>query len=268
MQSITRQLRRFDGTGYYARVIQDCGHRLSKLTITEPLLVRVLQGCKMIIANQKQYLISSGQLLVIPAGITIDVINQNRDNQIYMADCFAWSEQILNNYQTQSLTKNHNAINMINVISSPMGTFHQAIDYLLNMLQTPSIDLRLINHQFNQLLLCLELENIGLPVPHNNQLSFNISKMVTCSSPQKWQAAAIAKHFAMSESTLRRHLAQQGHSLSNIIFEARMKKGLTLLQTSHLTITQIAHEMGYSSGSRFAHYFRKRFGFSPSEMRR
>lgn len=77
----------------------------------------------------------------------------------------------------------------------------------------------------------------------------------------------LRNQFAMSESTLRRHLALEGYNLSKIILDIRMNFGLMLLQTTQKTILQIAQEVGYESGSRFAFYFKQRFGFSPKRLR-
>jgi AraC-like DNA-binding protein len=72
----------------------------------------------------------------------------------------------------------------------------------------------------------------------------------------------------MSEASLRRHLAAEDSSLSEILLDVRMSTALTLLQSTAQPVTRIAGEVGYQSPSQFAVRFRRRFGCSPSDVRR
>lgn len=70
----------------------------------------------------------------------------------------------------------------------------------------------------------------------------------------------------MSEATLRRRLAEEDRSFSEMTIDVRMAHALSL-QSTDRSVTQIAFDAGYESASRFAVRFRKRFGFAPTAVR-
>ncbi|MCG9095504.1 helix-turn-helix transcriptional regulator [Laribacter hongkongensis] len=80
-------------------------------------------------------------------------------------------------------------------------------------------------------------------------------------------AAELSRRLAMSESTLRRHLADEGHSLRELREHCRLERALALVQTSSLPIGQVAEACGYASASRFSARFRTRFGCTPRSLR-
>lgn len=82
-----------------------------------------------------------------------------------------------------------------------------------------------------------------------------------------WTAARVAGALAQSEATLRRRLAVEGTSLTELLGDTRMAMALTLLQTTTQPVAHIAAEVGYESPSRFSARFRQRFGFSPTSVR-
>ena len=51
------------------------------------------------------------------------------------------------------------------------------------------------------------------------------------------------------------------------VIRRRLEKARQLLKTSHLSILQIAIDVGFSSSSHFSHTFKKAFGVSPSQYR-
>lgn len=79
--------------------------------------------------------------------------------------------------------------------------------------------------------------------------------------------AHICNQLAMSESTLRRKLNSEGTSVQEIKDQARLGRGLHLLQTTRDSIGLIAEKCGYQSQSRFTGRFKGRFGLTPSELR-
>jgi len=78
----------------------------------------------------------------------------------------------------------------------------------------------------------------------------------------------ICKQLAMSESTLRRKLKLEGTNVQKIKDQTRLGLALHLLQTSRNSIGMIADKCGYQSQSRFTERFKRRFGLTPSELRK
>lgn len=66
---------------------------------------------------------------------------------------------------------------------------------------------------------------------------------------------------------LRRKLQAEGTNLQALKDQIRLGRGLHLLQTSFLSVGEIAFVSGFQSQSRFSEKFKARFGLTPSELR-
>jgi AraC-like DNA-binding protein len=82
-----------------------------------------------------------------------------------------------------------------------------------------------------------------------------------------WTVAALAAHFHVSESTLRRRLGVSGVSLAALVREVRLETALGLLQTTALPVGAVAQHCGWASHSRFTAAFQERWGVAPSVVR-
>ncbi|WP_097459603.1 helix-turn-helix domain-containing protein [Mangrovitalea sediminis] len=71
----------------------------------------------------------------------------------------------------------------------------------------------------------------------------------------------------MSSRTLGRRLQREGRSFKQLTHEVRIDYAEFLLLNSPRTVSQIAYAAGFTNNSSFARAFRKRKGFSPSELR-
>jgi AraC-like DNA-binding protein len=56
-------------------------------------------------------------------------------------------------------------------------------------------------------------------------------------------------------------------TISAYILDYRIEKSLYLLDNTDLSITELAHDIGFSSGSYFTQVFRKKMGFTPNQYR-
>ncbi len=78
----------------------------------------------------------------------------------------------------------------------------------------------------------------------------------------------VCAQLAMSESTLRRKLQQEGTQLQEVKDRARFGLALHLLQTTSDAIGLVADRCGYQSQSRFTERFKNHFGLTPTELRK
>ena len=105
--------------------------------------------------------------------------------------------------------------------------------------------------------------------PHSAQrLSKQIRQLVARDTAVNWQIRDVARQLGMSETTLRRRLADEGTSFRELSGSVKMMRALTLLQTSPLGVAQVAYAVGYESPARFAAKFRAHFGCTPSDVRK
>lgn len=87
--------------------------------------------------------------------------------------------------------------------------------------------------------------------------------------PIDWPAFPdLAKEVHLSAPTLRRQLAQQGHSYRSLKSDLRRERAQSLLQGSTLSVTEISHQLGYGEPSAFFRAFRGWTGKTPETWRR
>jgi AraC family transcriptional regulator len=85
---------------------------------------------------------------------------------------------------------------------------------------------------------------------------------------QSLTVAAVARHFAISEVTLRRRFREVfGVSPKQYLLELRLNQAQHLLSTTNLSMQEIALRMGFFDLAHFSSTFRKRYGLSPSAWR-
>lgn len=144
-----------------------------------------------------------------------------------------------------------------------LAAFDRAVTYA----QDRQVPERLKSHAVREVLLWLGEEGIGFGRPRLPTLSDRLRAVIAAEPDRDWRAEAAARALAVSEPTLRRHLAVEGTSFTTLLADVRMGAALALLQSSDLAVNRIALDVGYACPSRFAVRFRKRFGLSPSAIR-
>jgi AraC-like DNA-binding protein len=77
-----------------------------------------------------------------------------------------------------------------------------------------------------------------------------------------------AEAMRMSTAQLRKRLYRAGTSYKNIVLEVRMGLARHYLESTHLSIQEIAYLLDYAQPGPFSRAFKKYFGSSPSEIRK
>lgn len=80
--------------------------------------------------------------------------------------------------------------------------------------------------------------------------------------------AEIARQIALSERTLGRQLRQEGTSYNALLAKVQSERAENLLQTSDLSISEIAYRLGYSDPAAFTRAFTTWHDMPPSKWRR
>jgi AraC-like DNA-binding protein len=129
------------------------------------------------------------------------------------------------------------------------------------------LPIHVIKHRVSEIILWLRHQGFHLSASRTNSLDKQILAMVNRNPSGEWSVAKLADMLEISESTLRRRLAALGVKPKHLILNARMSNAIGLLQSTDLSVAEIASKVGYESSPRFASRFRSRFGFAPSELR-
>ncbi|HEX4190862.1 MAG TPA: AraC family transcriptional regulator ligand-binding domain-containing protein [Marmoricola sp.] len=77
-------------------------------------------------------------------------------------------------------------------------------------------------------------------------------------------AAGVARGLALGERTLRRRLAEDGTSYQELLDEVRVWMAAKLLDTGSLSVTEVAHRLGYAEAASFIHAHRRWHGRTPT----
>lgn len=77
----------------------------------------------------------------------------------------------------------------------------------------------------------------------------------------------IAEELNMSPRTLHRLLSKENTKFRELATSVRIHRAKKMLQQTQYSISQIAHELGYTDAANFTRAFRKLEGVSPSEFR-
>lgn len=220
----------------------------------QALILRVDRGHKVIrggIAVEAE----EGTLVLIPAGLMLDVENHPAADEPYRATGLLVGPGV----------------------SAPRGAGSRwqtrdpralaAFDRALDLARRPAVPVAIRDHAVAEVLLWLDTLGIRLPPVAADTVAARVRGLAAGALARDWTAAEVARTLAMSPATLRRRLAEEGTGLAEILTELRMNRALGLLQATDLPVGVIAAEVGYASASRFAVRFRARFGLPPRAIR-
>jgi AraC-like DNA-binding protein len=218
------------------------------------VILRVDRGRK-VIRGAMTAEVPEGALVLMPAGVALDVENHPGADGVYRAT----------------------AILVPHTVAAPRGaaTAGQsgdprglaAFERALAALRAPAVPGVIKDHAVLEVLLWLDAAGVRLPPEAPPALPERVRLITGAALGRDWRAPEIATALAMSEATLRRRLAAAGTGLAEMLVDQRMNRALGLLQATDLPVGVIAGEVGYASPSRFAARFRARFGISPGAIR-
>ncbi len=79
---------------------------------------------------------------------------------------------------------------------------------------------------------------------------------------------AVAEQLFMSDRTLKRQLAAEGTSYSNVVDEVRYRHAISLLSRSDYSLEKISEQLGYSDVGNFTRAFKRWTGRTPGNWRK
>lgn len=109
-----------------------------------------------------------------------------------------------------------------------------------------------------------ELSALG----ERKRVAMKVRDLLTQSEVRYPTIETIAEQLHMSDRTLKRQLAAEGTSFSNVVDEVRYRHAISLLSRSDFTIEQISEELGYSDVGNFTRAFKRWTGRTPGNWRK
>ena len=103
---------------------------------------------------------------------------------------------------------------------------------------------------------------------NGNELVRRLTRRIESSLPKPPSVAALAGEFAMSQRTLARHVrAATGQGALALVQSVRLNRARMLIETSRMSIEQVAAQVGYEDATALRRLMRKAAGAAPSKFR-
>ena len=97
-----------------------------------------------------------------------------------------------------------------------------------------------------------------------NQLTATIEKNL---ANEQFGVSELADALSMSRSNLLRKVKKATNlSVSQLISQVRLKRGMDLLRSGSHNVSEVAHQVGFNSTSYFIKCFREYYGYPPGEV--
>ncbi|QRY33563.1 helix-turn-helix domain-containing protein [Variovorax sp. PDNC026] len=103
---------------------------------------------------------------------------------------------------------------------------------------------------------------------NGNDLVARLAARVESALPDAPAVSALAREFCMSERTLSRHIRKAtGKSTQALVQSVRLRRARALLETSRMTVEQVAGAVGYQDATALRRLMKKMAGANPSRYR-
>ena len=271
---LARSLHVRAGVGIAAHVLQGQGLEILRMRVDQPALIFVDRGIKAIrTARGASVRAMPGQAVTLGGNQTVDFTNSVPDGTHYEARWLLFDDALLADAHYLGMAskveppgKTPASAQLLRRVPAHLAeAFERAGHALALGEQLPDAVARLRVLEVMQWL--LEEGIVLRSSPVHPSASVKLRALIAGRLDEAWPAGRAAGDMALSEATLRRRLAAEGTSLTDLLADARMATALTLLQATTLSVSRIALSVGYESQSRFAVRFRHRFGFAPTAVR-
>ncbi len=103
---------------------------------------------------------------------------------------------------------------------------------------------------------------------NGNDLVARLAARVESALPDAPAVSALAREFCMSERTMSRHIRKAtGKSTQALVQSVRLRRARALLETSRMTVEQVAGAVGYQDATALRRLMKKMAGANPSRYR-
>jgi len=258
------------GVATYGVVAQRVSAPLRDLWIAEPLVVRVHAGEKRVRwPDGERRCVPQGSWTLLPASARVVVENIGDGAEGYRAEVVAFGPVACAAavHAGGAPDAEHGPVALAGpAVRQATPAFDACVQRIRRSLCDDTLPAAVVRHHVQELLIWAD----GLPLSRGDAapgMAGALRALLRKDVSRPWRATEAAARLCVSEATMRRRLAAEGTSFSEVLTDVRLAHGLELLQMTQHPITEIALACGYASPSHFSAAFRARFDLSPSEIR-
>ena len=250
-------------SGQAAHVAATTRHRLKTIVVHDDMIGWVQSGTKTVHFPGGARTWRRGELFLLQRGTQWDVENDPAPDGHYRALLLVPGHDLLRTFSADG------ARPVASTAGLPADSeLTDAIQRAARSLD-PSAPLSpaLQNHRILEVLMLLGERGWRFDPGLEHSWAERVRQRIARHPQANWHVDALAAAFLTSASTLRRRLAADGTTASDLVREVRLETALGLLHGTDLPVGEIASRCGYESHSRFSAAFRARFGLPPSDLR-
>lgn len=238
--------------------------RLHRLVSPMPALIGVVAGVKEVQGAGCSLSVPAGSFVLLPDGLALTICNIPDAAGRYEAQALPLPRPLVERALARrpDLARPRTAQPQLLPALPP-----EARGLLTTFFAPTALPPDILALRLEELILWLAFDGALLPPKAPPRLSERLRARIAADPAAAWSAPAAASLMAMSEATLRRHLAAEGAGFADLLRDTRLTHALGLLQTTDFAVARVAEESGYASPQQFAMRFRARFGLAPHEIR-
>jgi AraC-like DNA-binding protein len=246
-------------------ITQATGATFEGIHFKQPFLFFIQSGTKRVICPiNGELVVEAGDLIIFPAGSVVTMENRPIHNARYQAVAMCFEPALVDKVFSGQAKRNSPGIQVLR--ADPHRPF-EVLTLIVETLTRQDLPSAIRQHRLLEPLVWLFDQGIRLPEWQEETPWVKVGRLIEADLSRHWRATEVAEHFAMSEATFRRWLAKSGPGFAQILLNARLERGLSMLQTGDTPISEIAFECGFKTPSHFSASFRKRFGIAPRMIR-
>lgn len=243
---------------------------IRNLLLPEASVLLVLRGQKQLATTSRSWQVGPGEVLLVPADTTFALGNYpDASGQPYRGLAIRFSPQVISHFRQLYGAPLQTGGPSDRWSARAPAEFLRAIRQWLRWCRESGANSLMARHRRVELLLLLAQAQLAgnILLPHHPSWSRRVSGLLHVDPAHAWRMEDVGSRLGVSESTLRRHLQEEGKGFRELLEEVRLAHGLTMIQESQWPIGRIADAVGYRSPSRFSERFKRRFGMTPRDLR-
>ena len=166
--------------------------RLHRVRLFSPALCRVKRGSKVIVQGESRVLATPQQLIVLPADVELEVINQP-ENGLFCSDLLSLTPELLTRFKTRYLSEPPPG--RLTSLCAPVTTELAFMWQSVLQAVREGLSVALQQHQTMGLLLALYEAGYAGPllVERQQDLSAQVRQLIMLSPAQAWSVSRVAK---------------------------------------------------------------------------
>lgn len=249
-----------------ALVVATSAYTIKTLSIRADVFIAVTCGTKRLHKPGAAIDVCESHGVMISRGTQWDVTNDPKGSGQYQALALAFPDEMVREINAFDALARTLIVSTANTVGLD-DELRLAIERTLPPEKMRPVSAELLHHRVKEVLLLLAQRGFRFAAMDEASWAEKVRRLVSQRPHAEWDVPNLAAAFHMSESTLRRRLQGCGVTLAALVKEVRMETALNLLQTTRLSIGEVAHHCGWQSHSRFTSAFQERWGVPPSIVR-